>query len=72
MNDRRDFNSVFFNVLQYGIYQFFPKNKAKEKFQNHIFPEGGLNPRLLVLKSTAFTTRPKHLTQDIDKNDGTK
>ena len=44
LNNKRDFNSVFFNVLQYGIYQIFPKNKAKEKFQNHIFPRGGFEP----------------------------
>ena len=51
---------------------FFLKTKQKKNFKITFFPEGGLNPRPLVLKSTAFTTRPKHLTQDIDKNDGTK
>ena len=72
LNNKRDFNSVFFNVLQYGIYYFFLKTKKKKNFKITFFPEGGLNPRPLVLKSTAFTTRLKHLNQDINKNDGTK
>ena len=73
LNNKRDFHSVFFNVSQYRIYhQFLSKNKAKKNFKITFFPKGGLNPRPLVLKFTAFTTRPKDLTQDIDKNDGTK
>ena len=50
---------------------FFKKTKQK-KIQITFFPEGGLNPRTSDLKFTALTTRPKELTQDIDKNDGTK
>ena len=30
------------------------------------------SPRTLDLKFTALTTRPKELTQEVDKNDGTK
>ena len=50
----------------------FVKKTHKNKFQKKFFPKGGLNPRTLDLKFTALTTRPKELTQDIDKNDGTK
>ena len=51
---------------------FLLKTKKKKNFKITFFPEGGLNPRPWVLKSTAFTPRLKHLTQDVDKNDGTK
>ena len=57
---------MYYN-MEYTIFFL----KTKKNFKITFFPEGGLNPRLLVLKFTAFTTRPKHLTQDIDKNDGT-
>ena len=50
---------------------FFLKTKQKKNFKITFFPEGDLNPRPLVLKFTAFTSRPKDLIQDIDKNDGT-
>ena len=46
------------------------KEHTKKIFKN--FPKGGLNPRTLDLKFTALTTRPKELTQEVDKNDGTK
>ena len=72
LNNIRDFIYVFFYVLQYRINQFFSKKQNKKKFQITFFPEGGLNPRTSDLKFTALTTRPKELTQDIDKNDGTK
>ena len=49
------------------------KNTHTQKnFQKKFFPKGGLNPRTLDLKFTALTTRPKELTQEVDKNDGTK
>ena len=66
------------SILSFLMYynmeytNFFLKTKQKKNFKITFFPEGGLNPRPLVLKFTAFTTRPKHLTQDIDKNDRTK
>ena len=62
-----------FLMQQNTEYTYFcPKNtKNKEKI-NSCFPKGGLNPRPQDLKFTALTTRPKELTQDIDKNDGTK
>ena len=51
----------------------FVKKKHKKKiFKKIFFPKGGLNPRTLDLKFTALTTRPKELTQEVDKNDGTK
>ena len=51
----------------------FVKKNTKKKFSKKLFfPKGGLNPRTLDLKFTAFTTRPKELTQEIDTNDGTK
>ena len=50
----------------------FVKKNTKKKFQKNFFPKGGLNPRTLDLKFTALTTRPKELTQEVDKNDGTK
>ena len=48
------------------------KKTQKKNFQKNFFPKGGLNPRTLDLKFTALTTRPKELTQEVDKNDGTK
>ena len=72
LNNKRDFIYVFFYVSQNRINQFLSKKQKTKKFQNYIFPEGGLNPRTSDLKFTALTTRPKELTQDIDKNDGTK
>ena len=50
----------------------FIKNTHKKYFKKYFSPKGGLNPRTLDLRFTALTTRPKELTQDIDKNDGTK
>ena len=50
----------------------FVKKKHKKKCSKIFFPKGGLNPRTLDLKFTALTTRPKELTQEVDKNDGTK
>ena len=46
---------------------FCLKTKQKNFFKITFFPEGGLNPWPLVLKFTAFTSRPKDLTQDINK-----
>ena len=54
-------------------YALFVKKNTEKKFSKNIFsPRGGLNPRTLDLKFTALTTRPKELTQEVDKNDGTK
>ena len=50
----------------------FVKKKTQKKIFKNFFPKGGLNPRTLDLKFTALTTRPKELTQEVDKNDGTK
>ena len=50
---------------------FVPKIH-KKIFKKNLSPKGGLNPRTLDLKFTALTTRPKELTQEVDKNDGTK
>ena len=50
----------------------FVKKTHTKKFSKFFFPKGGLNPRTLDLKFTALTTRPKELTQEVDKNDGTK
>ena len=50
-------------------YAYVCQKKHTKKF---FFPKGGLNPRTLDLKFTALTTRPKELTQVVDKNDGTK
>ena len=50
----------------------FVKKNTQKRFSKKIFPKGGLNPRTLDLKFTALTTRPKELTQEVDKNDGTK
>ena len=50
----------------------FVKKNTQKSFEKKIFPKGGLNPRTLDLKFTALTTRPKELTQEVDKNDGTK
>ena len=72
LNNNRDFIYVFFYVSQYRINKFLSKKQKKRKFKITFFPEGGLNPRTLDLKFTTLTTRPKELTQDIDKNDGTK
>ena len=48
------------------------KTKEEKNSKLHFSPRGGLNPRMLDLKFTALTTRPKELTQDIKKNDGAK
>ena len=66
--------SILSFLMYYNLEytNFFLKTEQKKNFKITFFPEGGLNQRPLVLKSTAFTTRPKHLTQDIDKNDRTK
>ena len=72
LNNKRDFIYVFFYVLQYRINQFLSKKQNKKNFKITFFPEGGLNPRTSDLKFTALITRPKELTQNIDKNDGTK
>ena len=66
--------SILSFLMYYNIEytNFCLKTKQKNFFKITFFPEGGLNPRPLVLKFTAFTSRPKDLTQDIDKNDGTK
>ena len=53
-------------------YAYVCQKKHKKNFQKIFFPKGGLNPRTLDLKFTALTTRPKELTQEVDKNDGTK
>ena len=53
-------------------YAFFCQKNTKKNFQKNFFPKEGLNPRTLDLKFTALTTRPKELTQEVDKNDGTK
>ena len=50
----------------------FVKKNTRKNFQKFFFPEGGLNPRTLDLKFTDLSTRPKELTQKVDKNDGTK
>ena len=51
---------------------FVQKTNQKNFFKIIFFPKGGLNPRTSDLKFTALTTRPKELTQNIDKNDGIK
>ena len=54
-------------------YAYICQKKYKRKIsKKKFFPKGGLNPRTLDLKFTALTTRPKELTQEVDKNDGTK
>ena len=71
LKNKRDFVYVFSCVCDYGICLYLSK-KYKKNFQKKFFPKGGLNPRTLDLKFTALTTRPKELTQEVDKNDGTK
>ena len=50
-------------------YAYVCQKKPQKK---NFFPKGGLNPRTLDLKFTVLTTRPRELSQDIDKKDGTK
>ena len=53
-------------------YAYVCQKKPHKKIFKKFFPKRGLNPRTLDLKFTALTTRPKELTQEVDKNDGTK
>ena len=53
-------------------YAYVCQKKTQKNYQKKFLPKGGLNPRTLDLKFTALTTRPKELTQEVDKNDGTK
>ena len=53
-------------------YAYVCQKKHTKKFPKIFFPKGGLNPRTLDLKFTALTTRPKELTQEVDKNNETK
>ena len=72
LKNKRDFVYVFSCVCDYGICLYLSKKYKKKVFKKKFSPKGGLNPRTLDLKFTALTTRPKELTQEVDKNDGTK
>ena len=72
LKNERDFIYVFSYVWEYGICLYSSKTHTQKNFKKYFSPKGGLNPRTLDLKFTALTTRPKELTQEVDKNDGTK
>ena len=64
---------MYFIMHQSLEYNYFcQKNIKNKKIEIHVFPEGGLNPSPLILNFTAFITRSKNLTQDIDKTYRTK